>query len=358
MKTTTKHHLAAIGLLGAIVLAAPATAATTTTKKTSTRKSTTTKATLAKKTPVIAAKKTTADTTATRAPSAGATEGDYTMPGGHEGTAFKSLTVEGEDRVHFEFERPKLVPDLDPAKAPGLDPGNPADVLLRSGPDMVTPFAALSARERCAWVARPWLSHFASGPVARFRPDVTDVTRWKLVIANARGEAVATMEDKGRPPQEIVWDGRAKDGSTVIPDLTYSYVFEAHDRAGNKRNFVGEGFTVSAYRLAGGDGPMLVFSGRELAWPEVDARSGGARRSTPPILLEAASWMNQATRPDRGVRVVVTARGYEQAETMAANVVRLLSPQLAGDPARVKSQAVVQPDAPEAGTVAIAYSGK
>ena len=36
----------------------------------------------------------------------------------------------------------------------------------------------------------------------------------------------------------------------VTPGLTYSYVFEAFDRAGNKRNIVGPGFTVPAYRIA------------------------------------------------------------------------------------------------------------
>jgi hypothetical protein len=194
--------------------------------------------------------------------------------------------------------------------------------------------------------------------VARFRPDVTDVTRWRLTIANARGETVATIEDKGNPPQEIPWDGRATDGSTVTPDLTYSYVFEAHDRAGNKRNFVGEGFMVSAYRRAGNQGPELVFSARELAWPEVAGTASGAQRPTPPILLEAAWWMNQAPRPDRPVQVVVTARGYDQAGAIATNVAQMLTPQLIGDPARVKTQAVVQPDAPEAGTIRIAYAGR
>ena len=52
------------------------------------------------------------------------------------------------------------------------------------------------------------------------------------------------------PPEEITWDGRSSRGEPVTPGLTYSYVFEAFDRAGNKRNFVGEGFRLTAYRLA------------------------------------------------------------------------------------------------------------
>ena len=304
-----------------------------------------------------------ADSTATHAtppatapttPASGDTA-DFVIPGGQEGRVFRSLTVEGEDRVHLEFERPALAPDLDPHKAPGLDPAGAADVLLRSGPDLVRPFTSLSAQDRCPWVARPWLGRFVHGSVARFRPEVTDVARWRLVIANAKGETVATLEGKGTPPKEIAWDGRAKDGTAVTPNMTYSYVFEAHDKAGNKRNFVGPGFKLSAYRTEGKDGPVLAFAAGELAWPEIDAVRGGARQATPPILLEAATWLNQAPKAERPVRVTATARGYEQAQALAADVTRLLAPHLVGDPARVRGEAVVQPDSPEGGTIVISY---
>ena len=360
---TTRPFLpfVALGLLGCLALG-PAEAAAPTatkTKKPATRTRTVTRTVPPKASATTAS--TAADSATSPAPApppaASADSADYTMPGGQEGTVFRSLTVEGEDRVHLEFERPALAPDLDPTKAPGLDPAGAADVLLRSGPDLVAPFTALSAHDRSPWVARPWLTRFSSGAVARFRPEVTDVARWRLVIANARGETVATIEGKGQPPREIAWDGRAKDGSTVTPHLTYSYVFEAHDRAGNKRNFVGPGFQVAAYRIEGKDGPRLAFSAGELAWPEVESARGGGttRHATPPILLEAATWLNQAPKPERPVRVTVTARGYEQAQALAADVVRLLAPHLVGDPARVRGEAVVQPDAPEGGTIAIAY---
>ena len=51
----------------------------------------------------------------------------------------------------------------------------------------------------------------------------------------------------------------------------------------------------------------------------------------------------------------MTARRYELAQALAADVTRLLAPHVIGDPARVKGEAVVQPDAPEGGTIAIAY---
>src|SRR5262245_3031298 len=37
-----------------------------------------------------------------------------TLRGGQEGTVFRSLTVEGEDRIHVEIERPELRLALDP----------------------------------------------------------------------------------------------------------------------------------------------------------------------------------------------------------------------------------------------------
>ena len=345
--------------LCAVVAAAPSEAHHT--AKTTPAKATPAKAMSAK---TATARKTTApkpqataatapDTTA--APAAKAKSADeYTMPGGQEGTVFHSLTVEGEDRVHLEFERPELVPDVDPHVAPGLDPAGAGDVLLRTGPDLMRPFASLSALDHSPWVARPWLSRFSTGSVARFRPEVSGVARWRLVVANAKGETVAVMEGKGQPPREIPWDGRAKDGTPATPNLTYSYVFEAVDKAGNKRNFVGEGFKVSAYRLGGKDGVTLAFAANELEWPDVDANRTGARQATPPILLEAASWLNQAPRVDRPVQVTVTARGYESGQATASEIVRLLAPQLAGDPARVRGEVVVQPDAPEGGTVTIA----
>jgi hypothetical protein len=382
MTRSPLHAVAAVGLLS-FLIAAPGDASAATQTKTSTTKTSSTKTTATKTAATkTAATKTATTKTATKKPSAqapdstaaktpataataasAATAGtaatkpgdaDYTMPGGQEGTVFKSLTVEGEDRVHLEFERPELVPDIDPHTAPGLDPAGASDVLTRSGPDLVRPFAATSALERSSWVARPWLSRFTTGPVARFRPDVTEVSRWRLVVANAKGETVATMEGKGQPPREIPWDGRAKDGSAATPNLTYSYVFEAVDRAGNKRNFVGEGFKVSAYRLEGRDGLVLAFAANELSWPEVDATRPGARQATPPILLEAASWLNQSPKADRPIRVTVTSRSYEQAQATASEIVRLLAPQLAGDPSRVRGEVLVQADSPEGGTVVIA----
>jgi len=277
------------------------------------------------------------------------------IPGGQEGAVFRSLTVEGEDRVHLEFDRPTLVLDLDPAQAPGLDWGSASDVLDRTVPDLGAPMLQSSAQLGTPVLAHPWLGHFITGAVARFRPEVKGVERWKLTIVDSKGQAVAAFEGKGEPPQEIAWDGRTTGGGLVMPGVTYSYVLEARDRAGNKRNFVGQGFKVAAYRLDSIDNPMMVFTGRELPTPDPGrpASSPDEREVAAPILIEAAGWLNQSPKALQAVRVTATARTMDQAQALCTVVTRQMTPYLLGDPTRVQAVPDVQPDAPEGGAVRI-----
>lgn len=271
-----------------------------------------------------------------------------TLRGGQEGTVFRTLTVEGEDRVHVEFERPALELDLDPTKVQGLDLGSARDVLDRTTPDLAAPLAAVSATERSPYLAHPWLSQFGSGAVARFHPEARGVERWKLTIANAKGQPVASFAGHGEPPHEIAWDGRSTTGEPVLPGLTYSYLFEAYDKAGNKRNVVGEGFRVSAFRSVSPQGAALAFSAGLL-----DAAPGDAATGPAPIVLEAATWLNAGPAGQRPLRITVTARSAEQADELASRVAHDLRALTIGDPARLRSVTQVQPDAPEDGVVRI-----
>ena len=149
------------------------------------------------------------------------TDSTMSLKGSEEGTVFKTLTIEGEDRVHIEFERPALSLDLDPLKAPGLDWQNTREILARCGIDFVSPLVALSADERSPYLARPWLDVFASGNVVRFRPALKDVAGWRMTIADSRSRTVAVYEGKGEPPEELGWNGCSKDGKPMPPGLTY-----------------------------------------------------------------------------------------------------------------------------------------
>lgn len=283
----------------------------------------------------------------------------YTLKGGQEGTEFRSLTIEGEDRVHVEVERPPLALQLNPAEVKGLDFGTAQDVLDRVPPDLTTQYLAISAHERSPYTGRPWLRQFASGSVARFQPNVRGTERWKLTVADSRGQTVVSFDGKGDAPKEIVWDGRSLSGAPVTPGITYSYVFEAVDKAGNKRNFVGQGFKVSAYRLEAPQGPTLVFSAQMLQEGAVATGygpGGAATRPAPPIVLEAASTLNQSPKVAQPIRVHVTGRTYDYANATAKQVAAWLAEHTIGDPARVQPSAEVQADAPEGGTVRIALS--
>lgn len=286
----------------------------------------------------------------------GSSEPDSSMSlkGGEEGTVLRSLTIEGEDRVRIEFERPPLVLDLDPSKAPGLDWDSTWEILGRTGIDFLEPLIAESAHVPSPYMPRPWLDGFQKGDVVRFRPALKDVDRWRLDIVDSRSETVALFEGKGNPPDEIGWDGRSPDGKPMPPGLTYSYVLEAYDRAGNKRNFVGKGFELPPYRLETEEGLVLICSGGDVALP---TKRRYTTQSAPTImLLEAASRINQVRRQDHVIRIEATARSYDEAANLAKIVAESLAPLLIGDPGQIQQVTSVEQDAPAKGTVTIAVS--
>src|SRR2546425_9224040 len=90
----------------------------------------------------------------TPSPSASASEdSSMTIRGGQSGKEFRSMTIEGEDRVHVDFGRPELNMDLDPEDVPGLTRGTALDVLDRTVPVLSTPLVALSSQDRSPYVA-------------------------------------------------------------------------------------------------------------------------------------------------------------------------------------------------------------
>ena len=255
-------------------------------------------------------------------------------------TELESLTVEAENRVRIRFARPTLRVDVDPSTAPGLDWGSIVDVLDRHEPDLVAPLLASSSGERSPYLARPWLDGFRDGPVARFRPSLDGVARWSMTIADSRGNVVRTFGDSGSPPDEIAWDGRTDDGDFAAVGLVYSYVLEAQDRAGNKRNFVGDAFELVPYRTGGEDdaAPRFLLTARQL--------EDGA--PVPALLLEASTRINRIEEVERAVEVRVSARSREQAEATAQRVVDWLTPLVIDGSRRILAVTEVAPDAPEA----------
>ena len=101
-----------------------------------------------------------------------------------------------------------------------------------------------------------------------------------------RGQEVVRFAGKKNPPKMMEWDGRKQDGTMALPGLTYSYVLEATDKAGNKRRFVGEGFHLKAYRRGSADGQEFLITGDQWRVAANEAHPGASA-----YLLETASWL-------------------------------------------------------------------
>lgn len=291
-----------------------------------------------------------AESTAKKPAGEEASKETMTLPAGQEGTAFGSLTVQGEDRIRIEFGRPTLDLDLDPRKSPGLELGDARAILDREQPDLVTPYLDASALQRTPYLGSPWFDEMTTGAVAVFRPEVTSVERWRMAVVDSRGDQVMEWQGKGSPPKQIEWDGMTAEGAPCLPGLTYSYVFEAFDRAGNKRNFVGEGFQLPPYRRMSKKSLAMLFAGDKLGPPPVPGRAAGDPTA---IVLEAASWINQVGNLDQPIQVKATARSFEMASAMTQNLVAQLQPLLLGDTSRIQPMTSVEANAPQQGTVAI-----
>ena len=127
-------------------------------------------------------------------------DSSLTLAGGQEGTVFKSLTIEAENRVQITFERPELVIALDPSQAPGLTWGTAMDVLNRTVPDLTAPLLRTSAHLRSPYRVHPWLAAYATGSVASFASKLEGVDRWHLLVVDSRGQEVVQFAGKKNPP--------------------------------------------------------------------------------------------------------------------------------------------------------------
>jgi len=289
-----------------------------------------------------------AGTAAAADPAAAPADSGMTLQAGSEGTVFRSLTVEGENRIRIDFDRPDLVVDLDPAAAPGLTWGSPRDVLDRTVPDLTGPLLRSSAFVPSPYTPRPWLQAYASGPVAVFATDLKGVDSWKLLVVDSRGAEVASFTGHGTPPKQIPWDGLDADGAPAAPGLTYSFVLETYDKAGNKRRFTGNGFQLPAYRREEAGRPVFLVSADQ--WHDA-ARTADNRPSA--LALAAASRFNLACGADTPLEIRVTGRNFGAAEAFGQEIAAALAPLVPGGATRLSVTTAVAEGAPAGGTAVI-----
>ena len=272
-----------------------------------------------------------------------AADSTMNIKAGSSGKDFDSITVEGEDRVRVRFDRPELQVDIDPQSAPGLNFESIWDVLESESFSFADPMLARPIAERTPYAPRPWLDQFRPGPVARFQPAVSDVTKWSLEVADSRGKTVASFKGEGKPPKEITWDGTTTDGSTARADLTYSYVLNASDRAGNKRSFLGDSFKV----------PPRFVDSKAFTGMLFSVSAENPENEIAPLALEAASRLNQLADATKPVQIEVTAPSFSLAKSIADGIAAAMKPTLLGDPARIATSTQVDAGGGELASVTI-----
>ncbi|HET6348508.1 MAG TPA: hypothetical protein VFH88_05430 [Candidatus Krumholzibacteria bacterium] len=276
--------------------------------------------------PGVYAAGTQAKTSSTNKAESAAPDSTMHIDAGAEGKNFNSITIQGEDRVRVQFDKPELKLNVDPTKAPGLDWVSVNAVLGADSYNFVDPLLSRPVYERSPYAPRPWFDSFRDGPVASFRPAVSGVQQWSLEVADSRGKTVARFKGDGKPPKEITWDGTTIDGTPARSDLTYSYVLNAADKAGNKRSFVGDSFEIPPHLAQNKGDISMSFS---VPLESVQQRVPEA------TVLEAATRLNETVAPAVPVRVNVTAPTFNAAKSIADEVVATLRPHLYGDASRI-----------------------
>ena len=274
-----------------------------------------------------------------------ASDSTMAIPAGVDGVDLGAFTVEGEDRIRIEFERPVLDLALDPRSVGGLDRSRPDDIVERKPLDTTTAYLRTGTRSLDPLTTRPWARTLVYEDIVRLKPKLEDVARWRLTISDAAGREVSRYGGTGNPPDELVWDGMTISGHPAWPGETYVHAFDIEDHAGNRRRFNGKGFVMPPFASTRNDSLQLVVAGRP-----------GRRSALAPLtMLELADWINQHATLDTEVRLETLARSYPEAESMAGSARDALAETMAGNPARLRMIARVDPAAPAGGILTVRF---
>ncbi|MEJ2634160.1 MAG: hypothetical protein P8184_02580 [Calditrichia bacterium] len=101
-------------------------------------------------------------------------------------------------------------------------------------------------------------------PARVFQAHFKDLNTWQLDIFRSDGALFRTISGEKNPPESIPWDGKGNDGSLLVPGHVYSYSFTAIDKAGNKRTFPGQTFSLPAVFFADTSGIRIRIANTEL----------------------------------------------------------------------------------------------
>ncbi len=94
-------------------------------------------------------------------------------------------------------------------------------------------------------VIKPWLHGIVRKEISLFNPVYgSDVSEWRMFIKDEKGSLFKEWTGAGAPPQNMIWDGRGKDGTMMNPGITYLYSAEAKDELGNVSKVIGRKLIV------------------------------------------------------------------------------------------------------------------
>ncbi|MBN2009891.1 hypothetical protein JW960_11165 [candidate division KSB1 bacterium] len=108
------------------------------------------------------------------------------------------------------------------------------------------------------------LAAIQAGTVKEFQVNFKNIRNWDFKILSGTGAVFCTMTGEGDPPSTIVWDGRSNDGKLLEPGQQYSFSFTPVDKAGNKRTFPGEPFSIPAICMIDSQGVHIGISHDQL----------------------------------------------------------------------------------------------
>jgi len=95
-------------------------------------------------------------------------------------------------------------------------------------------------------LSTPELTNIQPQPAKVFYVQFKDLSIWDLEIYSSDGSLFKSISGEENPPQSIAWDGIGDNQKFLTPGYTYTYAFNAVDKAGNKRIFPGKTFNVQA----------------------------------------------------------------------------------------------------------------
>jgi hypothetical protein len=109
-------------------------------------------------------------------------------------------------------------------------------------------------------LSQPEFANIRTQPIKIFHAQFSDLSKWSLTIHESNGSLYKTISGENNPPGSIFWDGIGEQDQLLNPGQNYTYNFIATDKAGNKRTFPGETFSISAYHFTTGDSLFVGIS--------------------------------------------------------------------------------------------------